>query len=121
MQESLKDKPFKDAYNVLTNELLNVTSENSEESYMNSVKRIKKQKYSAMRDHLQRSMLHVAVEQNHMNLVKYLIGIDLDVNAREGCGMTPLNIAVICKNTDMCKFLVKCGAQCSGPLFTSIP
>ena len=45
----------------------------------------------------------------------------LDVNCREGCGVTPLSIAVLCKNTSLCKFLVESGTRCKGPLFTSIP
>ena len=45
----------------------------------------------------------------------------LEVNSREGCGITPLSLAVLHKNTAICKFLVESGARYSGPLFTSIP
>ena len=74
-----------------------------------------------VRDHLRRSLLHVAVEQGHENLAKCLVGMGLDVNCREGCGMTPLNLAVISKNNVLCKFLVESGRRYSGPLFTNIP
>ena len=69
----------------------------------------------------ERSLLHVAVERGHNNFVKFLVDLDLNVNDREGCGMTPLNIAVLQKNSVLCTFLVESGAQHSGPLFTSIP
>lgn len=45
----------------------------------------------------------------------------LEVNYREGCGITPLSLAVLNKNKDLCKFLVESGARYSGPLFTSAP
>lgn len=35
--------------------------------------------------------------------------------------MTPLSIAVLQKNTGLCRFLIESGAQYAGPLFTSIP
>ena len=45
----------------------------------------------------------------------------LEVNSREGCGITPLSLAVLHKNTAIFKFLMESGARYSGPLFTSIP
>ena len=54
-------------------------------------------------------------------LTKCLVYMGLDVNSREGCGITPLILAVLNKNTILCKFLVEAGARYIGPLFTSIP
>ena len=62
-----EDKLFWESYNLLNQELLNVTLTNSEESYMNSVKSIKNRKTAALTDHLKRTMLHVAIEKNHDN------------------------------------------------------
>ena len=70
---------------------------------------------------MQRSLLHVAIEQGHQNFVKYLVELGMNVNCREGCGLTPLSLAVNGKNATICKFLVESGAKYSGPLFTSIP
>ena len=52
---------------------------------------------------------------------KFLVDLGINFNCREGCGMIPLNIAVLQSNTALCKFLFDSGAQHSGPLFTSIP
>lgn len=73
-----------------------------------------------VKDHLQRHLLHLAVERNHKNFVKFLVDVGLNVNDREGCGMTPLSIAVLQKNNALCRFLVESGAQYSGHLFTSV-
>ena len=40
---------------------------------------------------------------------------------KEGCGLTALNLAVLKKDREICKFLVDSGARYDGPLFTSIP
>ena len=66
-------------------------------------------------------MLHVAVERNEFNLVKFFVDVGLNLNEKEGCGATPLSIAVFLKNTRICKLLVDAGAKHSGPLYTSIP
>lgn len=116
-----EDKPFWESYNLLNQELLNVTLTNSEESYIKSVENMKNRKAAALTDHLKRTMLHVAVEKNHDSFAKYLVDLGLNVNAREGCGMTPLSIAVLKRNSVLCSFLVKSGAVYSGPLFTSVP
>ena len=104
----IEDKPFWESYNLLQPDLLKVISSNSEESYINSVENQKNREDATITDHLKRCMLHVAV-------VKYLVNLGLNVNAREGCGLTPLSLAVLEKNSAMCKFLVESGAMYSGP------
>ena len=106
---------------MIQQEVNNILSRNSKEEYISSVNNPKTKRSVAIRDHLQRSVLHIAVERTEVNLVKFLINIGLHVNAREGCGATPLTLAVLTKNTLICKFLVEAGAKHSGPLFTSIP
>ena len=66
-------------------------------------------------------MLHVAVERNNKTMVQYLLDTGLNVNDREGCGLTALNLAVLQKNNSIVNVLIKSGAQHSGPLFTSVP
>ncbi len=117
----IEDKPFWESYNLLQQDLLKVISSNSEESYINSVENQKNREDATITDHLKRCMLHVAVEKNDANFVKYLVDLGLNINAREGCGLTPLSLAVLEKNSAMCKFLVESGAMYSGPLITSIP
>ena len=115
------DQSFWDVYNMIQQGVTNVLSRNSEEAYINSVNNPKTKRSVAVRDHLQRSVLHVAVERAEVSLVKFLVNIGVDVNAREGCGATPLTLAVLSKNTLICKLLVEAGAKHCGPLFTSIP
>ncbi len=116
-----KDKSFWDVYNTIQQELTSVLSKNSEEAYISSVNNAMTIKSAAIQDHFNRTVLHVAVERSEVSLVKFLINIGLDVNAREGCGTTPLSLAVLTKNTLICKLLIEAGAKHSGPLFTSIP
>lgn len=68
-----------------------------------------------------RTLLHVAVEFAQENLVKCLVDMGININSKEGCGTTPLNLAVLQKNLVISKFPVESGAKYCGPLFTSIP
>ncbi len=72
-------------------------------------------------DHLGRSILHYAVEYNNIPLVKTLISCGLNINVQEGCGATPLSIAVLNRNSVMCESLVQNFASFSGPLFAGMP
>ena len=116
-----EDKLFWEAYNGLMHEMLSVNAANSEECYMMSISSLKNRKLRTIKDHLKRSLFHVAVEQDHQNFVKYLVELGMDINCQEGCGLTPLSLAVHGKNVSICKFLVESRAKYSGPLFTSIP
>ena len=116
-----EDKSFWDIFNTVSVELSDIYESNSEERYLEFVNSPSNKKRAAVCDHLGRSLLHVAVEQGNECLTKCLLDMGLDVNCREGCGVTPLSIAVLCQNTTLCKFLVESGARCKGPLFTSIP
>ena len=116
-----EDKLFWDAYDYATRQHNTAIKSNSEEAYMSSVKKTENKDKALTRDHLNRTMLHVAVERDNKTLVKYLVDIGLNVNDREGCGLTPLSVAVFQKNKDLVDLLVQCGAQHKGPLFTSIP
>ncbi len=117
----LEDKAFWDVYATLLQKQLNANATNSEESYILTINNETNRTLALTKDHLQRSLLHVAIERKHDTFAKFLVDLGLNVNDREGCGMTPLNIAVLQANTVLCKFLVESGAQYSGPLFTSIP
>ena len=117
----VEDKAFWDVYATLSQKQLNANATNSEESYIQTINNEINRTSALAKDRLQRSLLHVAIERNHNTFAKFLGDLGVNVNCREGCGMTPLNIAVLQSNTALCKFLVDSGAQHSGPLFTSIP
>ena len=116
-----EDRSFWDAYNYVVQQQINAVSSNSEELYLSSVKSVGVKEKAFVKDHLKRTLLHVAVEQNNKVLTTYLVDVGLNVNDREGCGLTPLSLAVLQKNKDLVELLVKYGAQHSGPLFTRIP
>jgi flagellin-specific chaperone FliS len=48
-----------------------------------------------VKDHNGRTILHAAVENGNIPLVKTLVTVGVDINAKELCGATPLTIAVI--------------------------
>lgn len=74
-----------------------------------------------VRDHLGRTLLHMAVEQGNYDLACCLMQAGCNPNAKEMCGATPLVIAVVKKNNQVCELLVNHRASVRGPLFTNIP
>lgn len=108
------DKPFREKYNSVSQKLMNATATSSEESYIIAVRNETNRNMALAKDHLERCLLHVAVEQNHRNFVKFLVDLGLNVNSREGCGMTPLSIAVLQKSNALCRFLSESGTQYAG-------
>ena len=69
----------------------------NQEMYLKFVVDTKVQEPFKASDHFQRSLLHVAVEQSNLGYVKFSIDIGCDVNSKEGCGLTPLSLAVLLK------------------------
>ena len=86
-------------HNTISVELSNIYESNSEERYLEFLNILSNKKGATVCDHLGRSLLHFAVEQGNECLTKCLLDMGLDVNCKEGCGVTPLNIAVLGKNT----------------------
>ena len=98
----VEDKAFWDVYTALSQKLLNANATNSEESYIQTINNEINRTSALAKDRLQRSLLHVAIERNHNTFAKFLVDLGVNVNCREGCGMTPLNIAVLQSNTALC-------------------
>ena len=72
-------------------------------------------------DHFGRTILHAAVEENNETLIQTLLHAGIDVNCLEGCGASPLTIAVLNKNEELVKLLHSNFALSSGPLFVRMP
>ena len=70
-------------------ELCRVLQTQDQEKYLKFVLDTKSTKSFEARDHLQRSLLHVAVEQSNLTYLKYLVDMGCDINSKEGCGLTP--------------------------------
>lgn len=72
-------------------------------------------------DHLQRSILHVAIEKNYTSFAKALLKAGANPNATEGCGATPLTLAVLSKNKHMVEVLLHYHAAFQAFLYPNIP
>ncbi|CAB4034918.1 ankyrin repeat domain-containing 62 [Paramuricea clavata] len=68
-----------------------------------------------------RTLIHAAVENDNLSMVKTLVCAGVNINAKERCGATALTIAVIKKNEEMCKFLLENFAICDDHFFPTIP
>ena len=93
-----EDNPFWDVFNSISAALSDIISSNSEESYLNFVSNLDHREKVTVKDHLRRSLPHVAVEQGQENFAKCFVNMGLEVNYKEGCGITPLTLAVLNKN-----------------------
>ncbi len=72
-------------------------------------------------DHLGRTLLHAACESGNYSFACFLLQAESNPNAKETCGVTPLGIAVIKKNKQLCELLIKYHACATGPLFVNVP
>lgn len=76
---------------------------------------------SSIADHFGRTIMHAAVEENNETLIRTLLHVGVDVNCLEGCGASPLTLAVLNKNEKMVKLLHGHFALSCGPLFIRMP
>ena len=74
-----------------------------------------------VKDYNGRTLLHDAVVSENFSLVKTLVCAGVNINAKERCGATALTIAVIKKNEEISKFLLKNFAIFGDYFFPSIP
>ena len=102
---------LQDQYNRLYSKVFRVIESGNEDEYVKLKSDSKTNKINKHKDHL-----HVAVKMENINYVKFSVGAGCLINAKEGCDLTPLNLAVIKKNKDIVQFLVTSGVKHSGPL-----
>ena len=62
---------------------------------------------TSVTDHFGRTIMHAAVEENNETLVRTLLHVGFDVNSLEGCGASPLTLAVVNKNEKLVKLCIK--------------
>ena len=115
------DEDFWKLYNHLAVKVDNALHSNSKKRFVAVVNEIAKTNAKEQRDHLKRSVLHVAVEKGNGPLAKCLIYSGFNVNLKEGCGMTPMHLAVLANDFHLCEFLIDRNAKFDGPLFSGIP
>ena len=75
----------------------------------------------SMQDQLGRTCLHVTVEENNIRLTECLLVSGAEVNRPEGCGVTPLMIAIIKEQLEMTQLLLKYHAKAHGTFAGLIP
>ena len=64
--------------------------------------------------------MHVAVEEKKYMLVKILLAVGININAKEGCRATPLSIAVINNDIALCTLPLENFAEYGAPYFAAI-
>ena len=113
-----EDQEISNMYNSLKRRIQNAIQSDTLEALIKELS--ENDNIKDTRDHLGHSLLHLAVE-GHTDIVECLFSIGFNPNIREKCGATPLIIAVISKNKEVCDILVKNRACVRGPLFTNVP
>lgn len=116
-----KDDKFWQAYNHIASRVLAVATSNSDGQFIETINLMATENIEKHRDHLKRSFLHIAVEKGNNQLAKALIFSGFNINMKEGCGLTPLHLAMICGNDAMICFLLERNAKFDGPMFSGIP
>lgn len=117
------DKNFKILYDSVSKRILECAELGTEESVNNVVRELtqREKEINTIKDSYGRTIFHVAVEEKNYLMVKILLGVGVNVNSKEGCGTTPLSVAVINSDVRMCKILLENFAEYNGPMFGSIP
>ncbi|CAB4020812.1 BRCA1-associated RING domain 1 [Paramuricea clavata] len=114
-----EDQVFISTFDSIKNKLWNSIQSDTLEGFVKELSDNTQVRH--LRDHLGRSILHIAVEKQNINLVDCLLHAGFNPNVKETCGITPLLIAVTLKNKATCQLLVNSRACSRGPLFTNIP
>ena len=118
-----KDDKLKKLIDKTVQKICNAMENNDTNTWDSLILNLQEQtnKLNNTKDHYGRTPLHVAVELKNITLVKVLLSAGVNVNAKEGCGATPLTLAVINSDDDMCKLLLENFAEFQGKMFVGIP
>lgn len=92
--------------NALTqSDTLPLTFKNFQEAY--SEVKLHSSEWIGQVDGYERNLLHLAVERENKKMVEALLLAGAEVNVAEGCGITPLMIAINSNSIDMVKILLR--------------
>lgn len=80
-----------------------------------------KKEWNGLRNSLVQHLLHIATENNDVALVKNMISVGVDLNVTEGCGATPLILAVLKRNIRFIELFCCHGAAVDGYIYQHIP
>ena len=90
------------------------------QNYINHLSKLRSE-WDSVADHYGRTLLHAAVEEGDSAMVKVLLSAGCNVNACEGYGATPLVLAVLKRNLDLCRILVENCAVYGEIFFVKVP
>ena len=94
-----EDANFQKAFDSLVKRMWEAQQSSDLAEYSNFISGLASQResWANIRDHHGRTVLHKAVENGNLLLVKTLLCAGADFNVKEKCGATPLRLAVIKK------------------------
>ena len=102
------DEKFNTFYKKIVN-LAKQTVESVDDSTLDKIVQALSKKHKELnntRDRFGRTVFHAAIEEKCYTLANILLNSGINPNVKEGCGATPLSIAVLNSDMNMCKLLV---------------
>lgn len=118
-----KDARFKALYERISNMAQDSSHSINDDALDNVIQKLSNdiELIDKTRDQYGRTIFHCAVETKNYVLVKLLLAVGVNPNAKEGCGATPMTIAVLNADLDASKILLENFAEFEGALFGSFP
>ena len=118
-----QDDAFKELYNKISTKVQQAVYSNEDGALNTLIEQLGTDMkiINGTRDCYERSIFHCAVEMKNYVLVKILLTIGVNPNSQEGCGATPMTVAVINGDIDMVRLLLDHFAEYKGPLFNLLP
>jgi hypothetical protein len=117
------DEKFNTFYKKIVN-LAKQTVESVDDSTLDKIVQDLSKKHKELnntRDRFGRTVFHAAIEEKRYTLANILLSSGINPNVKEGCGATPLSIAVLNSDMNMCKLLVANFAEYESDMFGSFP
>lgn len=117
------DAKFQNVFDSLVKKMWEAQQASDIAEYQNFISWMSTQRESwqDVRDRSGRTILHAAVENGNTTLVKTLVCAGVNVNAKERCGATPLTLAVVRKDEEMCAYLLDNFAVFDAYFFSTMP
>lgn len=118
-----KDEKFAEFCNRISKQVKEASHSNDDFALDNLVYQLSNdvKAINSTTDRYERTIFHYAVEGKNYVMVKVLLAVGVNPNCKEGCGATPMSLAVMNADTNMCKLLLDNFAEYSGPLFGAFP
>ena len=117
------NEDFDNFFNSLVEKTEEITRSSNESLLDTTIQGISKltKKLESTRDKFGRTVLHAAVEQGNFTLTNILISSGVNPNSKELCGATPLSLAVLNSDNNICDLLITNFAEFKGDMFGNFP